>query len=134
MILFIIIIFLIKQSTFRCTQLALSKFKKETHKKQKKHFGQYWWLVIISEPYVSNLGTWTVAFFLPFQVPWKASKLCRFTPFPPETSIFLILQFSFGIFYSPTSPMGLFSLINLLMLLLSRKDFKTQFSFSPAKL
>ncbi|KAI5587030.1 hypothetical protein BDE02_05G004000 [Populus trichocarpa] len=29
---------------------------------------------------------------------------CRFTPFPPETSIFLIFQFSFGIFYSPISP------------------------------
>ena len=105
------------------THIKLKKkiLKKETHKNQKKHFGQYCWLVIIREPYVSNLVTWTVAFFLPFQVPWKASQLCRFTPFPPETSIFLVFQFSFGIFYSPTSPIGLFSLINLLLLLLSIK-------------
>jgi hypothetical protein len=96
--------------------------------------GQYWWLANISEPNVSNLGTWTFVIFLPFRVPWKSSQRCRFTPFPSETSIFHIFQFSFGIFYSPTSPMDLFSLINLLMLLLSRKDFKTQFLFSPAKL
>ena len=100
-----------KQSTFRCTHLAQSKLV--------NHTCQIWQ----PEQFV---------FFPPFRPPGtlKILPTLPFHLFPSETSLFLIFQFSFGIFYSPTSPMDLFSHINLLMLLLSRKDNDVFLSFS----